>query len=210
MATKTKKRRRRRSPSTLSAHAPKRRRRRPLSAAPRRRRRRSMGDSGKSKKNLKGSMMNTLGGVGGGILYNSHRFLFTTGPIVKGVIGLGGGMALSYFGAPALGAGAAGAMTTDVMNSLFGGSLKDDIEYVDPSTLSDSGLMDDEGNAVAVDDSGNLYALNDEGNYEFIGDAYSLAENSDMQNVSMLPLYDGADPYASGMGSNQYALASGW
>lgn len=208
-----KKRRRRttRSVSPMSARPRRRRRRSSLSASHRarpRKRRRSRGLSDGPKKNWGQAVMASVGGASGGALYIAPKFLFTMPWYGKLIYGTVLSVGAHKFGFPNVGSGAAGAMVQDLATQYLGTSLKDltDTEYVDPNTLNDTDLEDEHGNAVLSDDDGILYVMNDDGDAVAIGDAYSLAEGSNLQNVSMLPLQD---PYAL-QGSGAYALASGY
>lgn len=197
MAHTKKRKRRRRHTTALSAPSRRRTHRRRTT----RRRGLSAPGSSSKKMDIVGSGFNTIKGALGGGLYLAPQAAFKIPTWGKLLYGLVGGATLHLMKAPNVGSGFAGAMTYDVGKSMLGTVLKDgeftDVEYVDPSTLSDTGLQDENGNAVVMDDDGIVYALQDDGVYEAIGtqedleDAYSLQDN--MQSVSMTPL---SDPYS--------------
>lgn len=182
-------------------------RRSPSSKAPVRRRRRTGLSSGGSKKfDMTKSIQTSLGGALGGAIYTAPKFFVKTGLMANIGIGIVASMALNYFNMPSASAGAMGALVSDIGRTQFATSLKDDFEdaqYVDPSTLSDTGLCDESGNSVVMDDEGVVYTLNDEGDYQAIGmsNEFNLSdENVNQQSVSMLPLNDayslqGNSPY---------------
>lgn len=156
------------------------------------------------KKGLLGASMNELitnakangaAALGGGVY--SFVELMKPSPIMRGIVGIGGAMMLGFFGFPFVGAGVAGAcghdLTLQVMKKtgLADGELED-VMYVDPSTLQDSGYVDSYGNALPMDDDGIIYELNDGGEYVAVGDAYSLQDGytlQDTSSVQMLPTY---------------------
>lgn len=209
MATTAKKKRR----TTRSVAKPRARRRTTV----KKRRPRGLSDGLSGKPTLMKSAKTAGGGALGGAIYSAPQFIVklpTWGKVAYGVAtAIGAGM----MKAPSVSAGIAGATSFDLIRTLASPMLKDDLEdaeYVDPSTLSDSGLEDENGNAVAIDDNGNVFALNDGGDYVMIGrkedlqDAFDLQD--DMQSVSMVPL---SDPYSlqDNMGAgNAYSLASGY
>ncbi len=96
---------------------------------------------------------------------------------------------------PFVGAGIAGAATYQLATTLFpAGALNDaemeDTEFVDPNTLSDTGMCDEGGNPIVQDEMGGAYSLQDDGELVPVGDSYSLQQGTDMRSVSMLPLQD--------------------
>jgi hypothetical protein len=131
-----------------------------------------------------------LGGAG----YTLPMVFMKPNTLTRGIIGVAGAMILSFMNMPFVAAGVSGALGADMTKAALSSSgLADDydlqdVDYVDEDTLSDSGYVDENGNAVVMDDDGIMYALNDGGDYEAIGDAYSLQE--DAQDVMMLPLYN--------------------
>lgn len=137
---------------------------------------------------------NGAGALGGGLLLLTRFFAM---PLwARTGIGYAGGIGISMAGAPFVGAGLSGATTFNLGQNLFGNFLNDDLEdteYVDPDTLSDTGMVDDNGDPIVMDDDNVMYALNDGGELQAIGDANNL------QNVSMVPLQDAyslnAGPY---------------
>jgi hypothetical protein len=197
MATKRKRRRR---PGTsvrraLSATARK-------SGTRRRRRKRGLSAALSMSNIITHAKHNSAGAVGGG-LFTATRMVSM--PMwIRVLVGYGGSMALSMMNAPFVGAGLAGATTSHLAERLLPiGMLNDgeeleDTEYVDPSTLSDTGMCDDNGNDILMDNDGIAYALNDSGELEAIG------EGSDIQGVSMIPL---SDPYAL---NDAYQLSSAY
>jgi hypothetical protein len=196
MATKRKKRRRK---STSV--------RRTLSSKPavrRRRRKRGMFDGSTG---LMAMVKHNSMGALGGALFLATR-LVSMNKWVRTAVGFGGAVGLSYFKAPFVGAGMAGATAYQLGESLLpAGLLHDDLEdaeYVDANTLSDSGMDDENGYPIMVSENGSAYALNDNNELEPLDDDYSLQDG--MQSVSMVPLQD-----AYSLSSpNGYALASGY
>lgn len=159
------------------------------------------------KKGLLGASMNEVithakgNGLGavGGALYAIPTTFMKPSLLGRAAIGIGGAFILSFFGSPFMGAGMSGACGHDLTvqllskTGLHDGELED-VEYVDPSTLQDSGYMDEDGNTLPMDEDGIIYSLNDAGEYEAVGDAYSLQDAYDLQdvaNVQMLPAYIG-------------------
>jgi len=198
MAAAKKPRKRRRKTSTLSS-APKRRykrRSKPRSL--------SSGGGGGGKMTIMKAGKNSFAGALGGGVYTAPFFVVKMPLLGKLAWGVAGSIAATMLTKnAAVGAGMAGAMAHDIAKSKIP-TLNDDYdlqdtEYVDADTLSDTGYMDDEGNALVMDDDGVVYALNDDGDYEAMSDIYSLQEGTDMQSVSMIPMQD-----------NAYALAMGY
>lgn len=196
--TMTTKRRRRRP----THHAVSARRRPPV----RRRRKSHLGagaPTSNKKVTLMGAMMNSGAGALGGAIYTVPKFVFKMPIWAKGLWAVGASVGLGMMKFKSAGAGISGAFASDLANSLFATSLKDDnlndTQYVDPATLSDTGFEDaDSGNAIMSDSSGNVYALNDSGEYQQIGTMQdlqddSMSEDSNLQSVSMVPLQD---PYS--------------
>jgi len=155
----------------------------------RRRKKGFLGDSGRIMPAIK---TNFSGAIGGALMVGVDMLPFKKW--IKLSIGAAGSIAASVFNAPHIGSGMAGALAYSSVRTMFPTLLSDDLEdaqYVDPATLSDSGYIDDNGNAIVQDNSGVMYQLQDNGDLNAIGDAYSL--NDSMQSVSMLPL---SDPYS--------------
>jgi hypothetical protein len=181
------KRKRKRSRSiTRSVSAPKRRRKKRglLSAS---------GGSG-----LVMSLKKNAIGAAGGLVPIATNLL-PIGKIPKIGINYGLSILASMFFNPFLGAGIAGATTVQLAGTLFPAfALNDgemeDTEFVDPNTLSDTGMCDEGGNPIVEDDMGDAYALQDDGELVPMGNSYALQEGTDMRSVSMLPLQD--SPYA--------------
>jgi len=217
MATRRKKVKRKRTTRTMATPRKRRRRRKStsLSASSLRKRSRKTGRRRRStrkgflsagaKMGLKPAATTAFWGATGGAVYTVPKFFFQIPWWGKLLYGVPLSVGLSMSGRPNMGAGAAGALVGDMAQLAFGLSDGDmqNAQWVDPDTLSDTGLEDEYGNAVSVDDDGVLYALNDEGEYEAIGDAFSLNEGSNLQSVSMLPL---SDIYALNDGSNSAYL----
>jgi len=174
--------------------------RRALSAAPKRRRRKRGFLSSGGNTGLMMSAKNNLVGAAGGSLFLATR-LIKLPLMARAGLGYLGSMALSmYAKAPFLAAGLAGATTYELAGNLLQplGFLNDgdleDVEYVDPNTLSDTGMEDGEGNQIVMDDNGNAYALQSNGELEEVGDAYALQDANTMGGISMYNLAD--NPYA--------------
>lgn len=145
------------------------------------------------------------GGAVGGALYTAPQFFLKLPLWGKGLYALGASVAAAKFKAPSVGAGMAGAFVQDLAKTLFSTSLKDldNANYVDASTLSDSGYLDEDGNQVLCDNSGNMFALADDGEYVPVGNMADM----DIQTTSMLPLQDAyslQDPYSL---QDAYSLA---
>jgi len=188
---KTTRRRRRRKATTLSASPIRRRRRSPrrmLSASPRRSR--GIGIINSIKDSFNGGM--------GGAIYTAPA-LFMKMPLWGKIVwGIGGSMALNMLKYPNMANGHSGAFVHDLFLR-YVPTLNDDLlenEYVNPYALSDTGFVDDNGNAVVMDDDGVMY-IEDGEELQAIGDAYDLQD--DMQTVSMLPLQD---PYSNAFNLN--------
>lgn len=171
----TKKRRKKRSPV-----------RRTLSAAPRRRRRKS-GLADGAKKGIMAGIKTASGGALGGALFTGTRMIDM--PLwMRTVVGYGGavGLALVTSKAGNVSAGLAGATTYNLLAQMLPiGLLHDDSmdnDYVDADTLSDSGYMDEKGNAVLCDDDGILYQLNDSNELQAVGDLYSLQDDGEFND----------------------------
>lgn len=194
-----KKRRRRKSPSFS---APRRRSHR---SPARRRRRRGFSDHVNAAV-IKHNGAALLGGAGYGamshLLGKSKIEKKDKHHLLKYGLGGAGVFLLSYLNMPFVAAGTAGAMGKDLIDDfgqhvgLHDGDLEDH-HYVDPDTLSDSGLEDEAGNPVFHDEHGMMYALNDMGELEEIG------HMDDMQE-SPYALQDDS-PYA--LSASPYALA---
>jgi hypothetical protein len=154
------------------------------------------------------AVKNMGGGAVGGMMYTAPQFMFKMPWYAKLGWTLVGAVGMNYAKCPNVASGQVGAFTFDMIKTLAGSMLKDDMddaEYVDADTLSDSAFVDQKGNAILQDDQGNLYALNDAGELECMGDAFSLQDYDDsMQSVSMLPLSNN-DPYALA-GNNPFQL----
>jgi hypothetical protein len=138
-----------------------------------------------------------MGGALGGAVYTAPKFFVKMPLVAKIAVGLGASIGFSFLGMPSAGAGASGAMIADLASTTFATQLKDemleDVEYVDADTLSDTGMCDENGEAIVMDDEGVCYAMNDDGEYEAVGMAndFSLQDpNVNMQSTSMLPLQD--------------------
>lgn len=178
-------------------------------AAPKKRRVKKKGlfDSG-NKGGLMFALKHTgLGGLGGASLLATR--LIELNKWVRVAIGFGTAGMLSMArneSIKTIGAGLAGATAYQLLGSLApaGMLLNDgdfeDADYVDRDTLSETDLEDEYGNPVLMADNGNVYALNENNELEEIGDVYSLQDElNDMQNQSMVPLYD-----------NDYSLAANY
>lgn len=159
-----------------------------LSAPKRRTRRRRKGflhDKGAIMSSVKA---NGAGAVGGVLFAGIEKLPLK--PWLKFAAGFGGAILVSSFAnSPNVAAGLSGATAYSAAKTFFPSFLGDnleDVSYVDPNTLSDSGYVDGQGNAIVQDTEGVMYALNDGGDLEAIGDAYSLQDG--MQSVAMLPL----------------------
>jgi hypothetical protein len=215
--TKTKKRR------TTPMAAPKRKRRRRTSsttklrrslsarsAAPRRRRRRRGLSDGMTKGNLVKSLKSNGGAALGGLGYLGLSFI----PVgkywyVRNILGGGIAIGTAWMGAPNIASGMTGANAYDLgrkillkMNVALNDDMGDDLEdteYVDPATLQDTGMEDQEGNPVVMDDDNILYALSDGNELTAIGDAQN------MPGAGMI-LQD--NPYA--LSDNPYSLNDGY
>lgn len=202
------KKRRRKKSTALSTH-----RRRAVHPATTRRRKRKTGmmsDSG-SAPNLKQMGFRGTMAFLAGAAYGGGTSYFKIGnPWAKAGIGVVGFMGLTHLKMRDLGAGLLGAMGADVVKPLLSKMLNDgdmhDIQYVDPATLSDSGMCDNHGNPIIVDKQGICYSQDHEGTLHEMGDVYSLSDpTSNMQSVSMLPLQEEYN-----LSANPYNLASGY
>jgi hypothetical protein len=195
MRTPKRKKRVRRRKTALSAHhKPVHRRRRKKSL---------LHDRGGIMHSIK---QNGAGALGGVLLLPIEMLPLKT-PILKIIAGFAGSIiASSFLNSPNVGAGLAGATAYNASKVLFPTFLHDmnPVNYVDPSTLCDSGYTDDKGNAIVQDNDGVLYQLNDSGDLVAVGDAYQLNDahglsdiyslnDSGMRSVSMIPLQD---PYS--------------
>ncbi len=154
----------------------------------------------------------TLGGAAYGV--GSH-FMRNANPWVRSGAGVALAIVTGMVGMPFAAAGVAGAASGELVKSLMGSMLLHDgemadVRYVDPGTLSDSGMQDDMGEPILMDGEGMCYQKDGERSYQAIGDRFSLQEGSNMQSVSMLPLTEGmeASPYA--LSANPYNLASAY
>jgi hypothetical protein len=169
----------------------------------RRRRRGLLHDSGGS---LMTKIKNSSAGAIGGIALNGIEML-PLKPWMKIVAGFAGSiLASSFLNAPNVGSGLSGATAYMASKTLFPSLLHDmaGANYVDPSTLCDSGYVDSQGNAIVQDTDGVMYQLNDMGDLQAVGDIYSLNDahglsspyqlNDGMRSVSMVPFQD---PYNS-------------
>jgi len=184
----TGKKRKKRATTTLRA-----RRRNPVAKKTVRRRKRPLGAG--LTGGLMGNVKNNLGGAIGGALFTAPSFFIKLPLWGKLVYGIGGAMVLGMMKYDHIGAGVSGAMVNDLARSTFPTMLNDnleDAEYVDPATLSDTGLEDSNGNAVVVDDEGTVYSLNEAGEYQAIGDSSDLEA---MQETT-LPSFPISDVYA--------------
>ncbi len=159
------------------------------SPAPRRRRKRSLGDS--AKKGIMTGFKNASGGALGGALFTGTRLVEM--PFwIRAIVGYGGAVGIAMVSAKAanVSAGMAGATTYYLLDKFVpGGLLHDDMQdadYVDADSLSDSGYMDESGNAILCDGEGILYQLNDSNELEAIGDIYSLNDDYDLQDAYQL------------------------
>jgi hypothetical protein len=144
---------------------------------------------------------NAMGALGGSLLL-ATKFI----PVNKWLrtgIAYAGSIAVSKYVNPFMGAGLAGATTIKLLEGLFPAmALNDgemeDAKYIDPDTLSDTGMDDDNGNPILADSMGNAYALNENNELE------EMEEGFNMKSVSMLPLQEEAYP------GNAFALSSSY
>jgi hypothetical protein len=142
----------------------------------------------------------TLGGAVGGAIFTAPAFFIGLPLWGKLAWGLGASVVANLAKYDHVGAGISGAMVNDIARSNFGAMLNDgeleDAEYVDPSTLSDTGFMDEGNNSIVKDTDGTIFALNDDGSYQAIGTTRDLPSQgisdsgTNMTGVSMLPLMD--------------------
>jgi len=183
------KKRKKRAVTTLRS-----KRRNPVAKKTVRRRKRTLG-AGMSGGGLMSNVKNNLGGAIGGALFTAPSFFMKLPLWGKLAYGIGGAMILGVMKYDHIGAGVTGALVNDIARTSFPTMLADnleDAEFVDPSTLSDTGLEDGNGNAVVMDDEGIVYALNDSGDYQAIGTTSDLEA---MQETS-LPSFPLSDVYA--------------
>ena len=153
----------------------------------------------------------TLGGAVGGAIFTAPSLFMALPLWGKIVYGLGASMVANVMKFDHVGAGVSGAMINDIARTQFPTMLMDDgdlqdAQFVDANTLSDTGFIDDNGQAVVMDDDGLIYALNEGGDYQAIGTSEDLKEGTDMNAVTMTPLMD---VYALSS-TNPYNLASGY
>jgi hypothetical protein len=184
---------RRRKPTTLSAGFRKH-------TVHRRRRKKSfLHDRGGVIPAIKTNAAGALGGVSVLLIEK-----LPTNKWIKLGLAVAASIGATMWNKPNIGSGIAGATAYSAAKEIFPSFLSDNLEdtqYVDPSTLSDSGFVDENGNAVVQDGDGVMYALNDSGELVAVGDAYALSEG--MTDVSMVPLQDAYalnDPYALSAG----------
>jgi len=151
---------------------------------------------GTSKVTWGKALNTTIGGAAGGGIYIAPQFMFKLPWWGKALYAVGTSVVAAKMKYPSVGAGIAGAYVQDMAKTMLSTALKDldDTDYVDASTLSDSGYLDEDGNAVMMDDDGNMYALSDNGSYALAGNMQELEQGSNIQDVSMIPLQD---PYSS-------------
>lgn len=205
---------------TVAAAAPKKRRKRakPTMAAPRKRRvhhhhkaaprrRRRLGDSGGTT-SIMGAIKNGVKGGIGGALHEAPRFVTKLSMPMQIGWDILGTIALAKFAKqPSMSAGFAGAAAAKHMESMFSKAMHDNLEdydYVDPSTLSDSGFDDEFGDPIVMDDDGNLYALSEDGEgYEEMGHMDDF-DGANVEDASMLNLQSGGSAYAL-QEENEYA-----
>jgi hypothetical protein len=170
-----------------------------------RRRRRKKGFLHDSTTGLMHKVKQSSAGALGGVAYTAIEML-PFKPWMKIASGfIGSILASSFLNSPNVGAGLAGATAYNASKVLFPSLLHDmeNVHYVDPNTLCDSGYVDSQGNAIVQDHDGVMYQLNDHGDLVAVGDAYQLNDahglsspyqlNDDYRSVSMVPL---SDPYA--------------
>lgn len=179
---------------------------RSLSTKPRRRRRRGMLSSS-------GSLMTSAKGAGAGAIGGAAFVATRLIPMplyVRTAVGYVGALGAAMFlKMPFVGAGLAGATTANLLQNLLPATMlhDDDLQetnYVDPNTLSDTGMDDENGDPIVMDENGNAFALAEDGTMNDV----DMGEGNNMQNVSMVPLFDN-NPYALAE-QNPYALASGY
>lgn len=187
-------------------------------SSPRRKKALSSGGSTQKKLTIMKTISNMGGGIVGGGVYVAPKFLWKFPLWGKILYGVGAASMANVFKSPNVGSGIMGATMLDVAQSLASVGLKDegleDVEYVDPSTLSETGFEDEAGNKIVMDDDGVVYALNGNGEYQAIGNRNDLPMDDDddegmgedLQTVSMLPLQD---IYALS-GGNNYSLGAGY
>jgi hypothetical protein len=170
---------------------------RPASAPKRRRKRRGLLSASGGTGFMMSIKKNGVGALGG-LVPVATNFI-PVGKIPKIAINYLLSIPASMYVSPFVGAGIAGAATYQLATTLFPAvALNDgemeDTEFVDPNTLSDTGMCDEGGNPIVSDEVGDAYALQDDGELVPMGNAYALQEGTDMRSVSMLPLQD--NPYA--------------
>lgn len=179
----------------------------PRKATPKRRRRRGLSDSHSGI--MAAAKKNGAAGLGGLLVLGTRLVAMPTW--ARAAVGFGGSVIVSsMLNFPAIGAGMAGAATYQLGEQLFGSMLHDDmsdledVSWVDPNTLSDSGMEDENGNAILCDGDGIMYQLQDNGDLVAIGDMEDLEDgmNDSIPSVSMLPLqdYSLSSPYAHPVG----------
>lgn len=137
-----------------------RRRSKGLSAgSPKRRRRRGLRDGANNKLKV-GAMDSLMGGAGGAGAYFVNKAIsgFKVGTLGKVLLGLGGGFALSYFGAPKMGIGFSGGSSALALQA----GLGDEGSFADDDVL-------DEGEVYLTDDGEYVRMLND-GEIEYLSD----------------------------------------
>lgn len=198
------KRKRKKSTALSTSH-----RRHRAVAVPRRRSRRKKGLFDASGSGMKTNALHAVAGLAGGSAYGVGVHLAKShvkNQWVKAGAGVALAMGLGMAGMPFVAAGAAGAAGSDLIQSIMQHGLNDgemnDVEYVHPDTLSDSGMMNEMGEAIVMDDEGMCYSPDEDGTYHAIGDVYSLQDATDIQGVSMVPL--------QAQGRNPYNLASNY
>jgi hypothetical protein len=190
MATTGKKRKKRAvKRSTTLRSAPQRK------AVTRRKRKRGLSANGQGGLMVAGK--NAIGGAVGGALFTLPSLFMKLPLWGKIVYGLTGAVVLSVMKFDHVGAGLSGAMVNDIARSQFPTMLNDgmeDTEFVNPNTLSETGMEDGNGNSIVADGEGVVYALNDNGDYQAIGTKEQLFQLQDdavpMVNRGMIPLND--------------------
>jgi len=165
----------------------------------------SSGGGGNSRVTWAKALSVSGGGAVGGALYTAPQFFVKLPWWGKGLYAIAASVTAAKFKAPSIGAGMSGAFVQDMAKTLFSTSLKDldNANYVDASTLSDSGYLDEDGNQVLCDNDGTMFALADDGEYVPVGNMADM----DIQTTSMLPLQDAyslQDPYSL---QDAYSLA---
>jgi hypothetical protein len=168
---------------------------------------------GASTSELKANAVNNGIAFAGGAAYGiGIDMIKVQNPWAKAGIGAGAALGFGFLGMRNVSAGVAGAAGSDLGRAMFSKiGLNDgmeNVEYVDPHTLSDSGLEDEHGNAIIKDRRGICYQQGSDGALHEMGDIYSLSASAgqDMHNNALINLDD--DDYS--LSSNPYNLASGW